>query len=96
MNKIFYLENNPNVIWIDTGEIKIHNYPTDRKNTLSYITRIYEEKTINDINSKYVEGNPIYFHQLDDYNLLLAKMIGEAQNLLVKNLPHNEILNELK
>lgn len=66
-----------------TEKVNVYNYPTESKNTFSYITLEYTE------NSKITESTPIYFYTLSSELKALATIIGEAQtaiiNLITKN-----------
>lgn len=55
---------NENIHWRDTGMIKVYNYPAQPK-TYSYITRVYEVFEKDNINQIEVEGQHIYFHDLN-------------------------------
>jgi len=72
-------------IWEDTGKIIVHNFPA-KKNTYSYITKIYREYKFYEVNYKEFEGEPIYFDELSEEQRTLAIIIGNAQNTLSNNL----------
>jgi len=78
----------------DTGMIKVHNYPASPK-TYSYITRVYREYRKNQFGWKYVDGEPIYFHDLTQEQLVLAIIIGTAQNALSNSLPYEKYLTRI-
>ena len=79
-----------NTIWEDTGKIVIHNYPPSNM-TYSYVTRLYREIKRDSFGWKEVEGNPIYFHDMKTEQMVLCKIIGDAQNALVHLLPKEKL-----
>lgn len=79
---MIYKTNDPNVLWEDTGMIKIHNYPASSSTTFSYITRVYKEIRRDKLGHRLVDGEPIYFYELPREQLALAIIMGQAENAL--------------
>jgi hypothetical protein len=79
----------------DTGYIKVHNYPSNGK-TFSYITRIYRQYEQGVFGWKEIDGEPIYFHDLTQEQLVLAIIVGNAQNVLSLKLPREGFLKPVK
>jgi hypothetical protein len=78
-----------NTIWEDTGKIIIHNYPPSSNHTYSYATRVYREYKLDKIVGwKDVEGKAIYFHDMTNEQIVLAKIMAECEaalnNILVR------------
>lgn len=81
-----------NTIWEDTGKIVVYNYPPS-PNTYSYITRLYTEYKTNNLISKIVEGDPIYFHEMPKEQVALAIIIATAENALNNIVERNLEIN---
>lgn len=87
---------NPNIIWEDTGIIKIYNYPPEPR-TYTYITRVYKQIEKGGFGYKEVEGEPIYLHSGMTYEQQsLAIIMGTSQNSLFSTLPREKFLTEIK
>jgi len=82
-----YKTANPDIQLEDTGQIRVYNYPAE-KGTFSYLSKVYREYDRNKLGWEETEGKPIYFHDLSGEYLALAKIMGEAQNILAK-IPRN-------
>jgi hypothetical protein len=81
-----------NTIWEDTGKIRIHNYPPSSKHTYSYVTRVYREyKSEKIVGWKKAEGEAIYFHDMTNEQIVLAKIMAECENALNNVLKHNKL-----
>jgi hypothetical protein len=83
------------IIWEDTGIIKVHNFPADF-NSSSYITKVYREFKKGEFGWKEVDGQAFYFHEMSQEQLSLATIIGTAQNALYSLCPNKKYLNPLK
>lgn len=68
----------------DKGEIKVHNYPPDRR-TKSYITKTYMRFSIEEGWSEF-DGDPIYFDDMQPDVLALAIIMATSQNALLLKL----------
>jgi hypothetical protein len=75
----------------DTGFVKVHNYPSSA-NTHSYITRTYRHYKEGLNGWVEIDGEPIYFFDLPQELLVLAVIIGNAQNVLFSKLPREKTL----
>lgn len=83
------------IIWEDTNQIVLHNYPPSH-NTFSYVTRVYREYKLNSVGYKLVESDPIYLRDMNNEKETLAIIMGTAQHALLRLLKHQEGLIELK
>ena len=81
-----------NIIWEDTGKIKVHNYPPSSSCTYSYITRVYREINKNSLGWREVDGEPIYFDTMTLEQKTLATIMGQAQNALSILCEHENFL----
>jgi hypothetical protein len=78
----------------DTGYIKVHNYPPSNK-TFSYITRTYRRYEKDVFGYKEIDGDAIYFDDLNQEQLALAIIIGNAQNVLSAKMPREKFLKKI-
>ena len=85
----------PDVHYVDTGKIIVHNYPPQGK-SYAYITRIYEVRTRNSTDMPEVEGEPIYIDTLPDEQRALAICMGEAQAALRRTMKREAWLTPIK
>lgn len=76
------------IMWEDTGQIIVHNYPANYK-TFSYITRLYREHKKGVYTLREVQGPAIYFYDMTYEQATLAVILGHAQNALAASLSHN-------
>jgi hypothetical protein len=86
---------NPDVHFVDTGKIIVHNYPPEGKSA-AYITRIYEARTNGSNDTTEVEGDIIYIETLPDEQRALAVCIGEAQAALRRTMRREDWLTQVK
>jgi hypothetical protein len=86
---------NPDVHFVDTGKIIVHNYPPEGKSA-AYITRIYEQRTKDSTDMPEVQGDPIYIDTLPDEQRALAVCIGEAQDALRRTMKREPWLTPIK
>jgi hypothetical protein len=85
-----------NTIWVDTGRIKINNYPPSSNCTYSYITRIYREIKKNQVGWKEVDGEPIYFNKITSELIAFAKIMAECETALDTMLPREMFLKVIE
>jgi len=78
-------------IWVDSGHIKVHNYPPDNM-TYSYITRTY--RTSPDFKER--DGEPIYFKDMKPEEVSLAIILCLAEKSLGRLCPREEFLIKIK
>lgn len=91
--KQYIIKNEPDVIFEETGEIKVCNYPPS-PNTYSYIVKMYLRNENGSM--KLVEGPAMYLNELPEVHAALATIIGKAQNALLDLLPTEPPFQRIK
>lgn len=86
---------NNDIIWEETGRIKVYNYPPNPM-TFSYITKTYREIKRDKLGYKEVDSEPIYFNDMSPEEVSFAKIIVECENNLYRKLSKKENFEEIE